>query len=140
MTLQEFIDEYGITLSSQPAGHNPHMEDSDRMDNWKCKLTAHKSAMDGLVQRKATMRLYFSKGVGHNGVAPGVAEVLECLASDAAGIENSKDFADWCSEYGYSTDSRRAEKVYRQCERQAERLQKFLGPEHYNDLLWNIER
>lgn len=132
MTLQQFIDKLGITISNQPTGENPHMEDSGRMDNWKVKLRSKKQG--------TTMRLYYSKGVGHHGAEPTADEVLDCLASDTAGIDNSNGFNDWCSEYGYDTDSRRAEKTYRQCERQAERLKKFLGEEYYNDLLWNIER
>lgn len=133
MTLQDFIAETGIVLNSQATSSNPHMEDSERMDNYRVKLRGKKLG-------NATMRLYFSKGVGHNGAEPTVDEVLDCLASDAAGIDNSRGFDDWCSEYGYDTDSRRAEKVYRQCERQAQRLKKFLGDDCYQQLLWDIER
>lgn len=140
MTLEQFINKTGIRISNQPTDHNPHIEGSGRMDNWKVKLTAKKSAMDGLVQSNATMRLYFSKGVGHNGAEPALDEVLDCMASDAAGIENSRDFDDWCDEYGYDVDSRRAEKTYKTCQRQAERLKKFLGEEYYNELLWDLDR
>lgn len=57
MTLQEFISETGIVLTSQPADHNPHMEGSERMDNYQVKFRAKNLG-------NATMRLYFSKGVG----------------------------------------------------------------------------
>jgi len=132
MTLNEFIEETGIVLTSEWTERNPHMEDSGRMDNWRVKLRNKKLGK--------TMRLYFSKGVGHNGAEPTIDEVLDCLASDAAGIDNSNGFDDWCDEYGYDPDSRRAEKIYKQCERQAERLKKFLGPDQYEQLLWNIDR
>lgn len=95
----------------------------------------------------AKMTVYFSMGGGHGGRAPEVADVLECMASDsaAAGIATSSgdapsDFADWCSEYGYDTDSRKAHRTYIICKRQAERLRKFLGEEAYEQLLWNTER
>jgi hypothetical protein len=71
---------------------------------------------------------------------PKLADVLDCLASDAAGFENAQSFEDWAAEYGYDTDSRKAEKVYRTVERQAKQLRRVLGDEGYNALLWDIER
>ncbi len=87
----------------------------------------------------ARMTLHFSKGVGHHGQAPEVTEVLDCLASDAAGIENSQDFEGFCSEYGYDTDSRKAEKTYKACVHQTERLKRFLGDDLYDQLVWHTE-
>lgn len=131
MTLQEFIDATGLVLTSQPTDRNPHMEDSGRMDNYKVKLRA---------KELGTMRLYFSKGFGHQGQPPELDEVLECLASDAAGIENSGSFEGWCGEYGYDTDSRRAARTYNNTERQADRLKQFLGEDYYQQLLWEVQR
>jgi hypothetical protein len=45
------------------------------------------------------MRVYFSQGSAHT-APPTLDDVLDCLASDAAGIENARGFDDWCSEYG----------------------------------------
>jgi hypothetical protein len=132
MTLQEFIDETGIASTSEWAERNPHMEDSDRMDNWRVRLRSRNTGR--------TMRLYYSKGVGHNGAKPETDEVLDCLAMDASGIDNARGFEDWCSEYGYDTDSRSAEKTYKVCIRQAERLRGFLGDDGYRVLLEDIER
>jgi hypothetical protein len=85
--------------------------------------------------------LVFSKGSGHNGEAPTVAEVLDCLASDAAGIENARDFEDWCSEYGYDTDSRKNARAYRACKRQAIALNRIMGNDGlYERLLFHTER
>lgn len=132
MTLEQFIAETGIVLTSEYADNNPHMEDSNSMDNYKVKLRGKRLG-------NATMRLYFSKGYGHHGVEPTAAEVLDCLASDASGVDDN-DFDDWCAEYGYETDSRRAEKTFKVCKQQAQRLNKFLGDEYYETLLWSIER
>lgn len=133
MTLQQFIDETGIVLTSVYTSHNPHMEGSESMDNYHVKLRAKKLG-------NATMRLYFSKGVGLKGAVPTADEVLDCLASDASSIENAGCFAEWASEIGYDEDSRRALKTFNTCERQAQRLNKFLGAEYYHQLLWDIER
>ena len=42
-----------------------------------------------------------------------------CFLSDALAAENS--FEDFCSEFGYDTDSRKAEKSYKACEKSAEK-------------------
>jgi hypothetical protein len=133
MTLNQLINETGITLTSERVSNNPHMDGSERMNNYKVKLRAKHLG-------NATMRLYYSKGYGHNGAEPTADEVLDCLASDASFVVNSRSFEDWCADLGYDTDSRKAEKTFKTCERQAERLQKFLGTEYYETLLWNIER
>lgn len=82
---------------------------------------------------------YYSKGYGHQGKPPTDEEVLDCLASEAAGVENAQGFSDWCSEYGYDTDSRKALKVFQACEKQAEKLKAFIGAD-YRGLLFDIER
>lgn len=134
MTLQEFIDETGIVLTSRKVVTNPHMEGSDSMDNYHVKLRAKSLG-------NATMRLYYSKGKGLNGVAPTADEVLDCLASDASSIENANNnFEAFCDDYGYDIDSRKAEKTFNACARQAQRLNKFLGEDYYRQLLWDVER
>lgn len=130
ITLQDFINARGLRLSAKPADRNPHMDDSDSMDHWRCTIRAPKGK---------TMRVYFSKGVGHHGAEPTLAEVLDCLASDSAGVANTS-FEEWCGEYGYDTDSRKALRTYRVCDRQAERLKDFLGSASFEELLWNVER
>jgi len=56
---------------------------------------------------------------------PTAADVLSCLCSDARGGEST--FEEFCSDFGYDTDSRKAERLYRECERSAKRVRQFLG-------------
>ena len=58
---------------------------------------------------------------------PEIADVMDCIISDAQGFENSPHFEDWASEYGYDTDSRTAEKTFNAVSHQTNRLKKFLG-------------
>ena len=62
-------------------------------------------------------------------------------ASDSSSIENNllTGFEGWASDLGYDPDSRKAEKIFKVCEKQAERLKKFLGDELYKILLWETE-
>jgi hypothetical protein len=61
---------------------------------------------------------------------PTAADVLHCLCSDSVSVDNAQSFEDWANELGYDSDSRRAEKLFRACEKAAVRLHRFLG-DHY---------
>lgn len=118
--IARFVKENNVRIAvSYGAPENP---DFENCDGWTVTLE-----MDG---RQMTTPFY--KGYGHHGEEPTAEEVLECLAMDAAGIENVFSFEDWCAEYGYDSDSRRAEKIYNACLRQTEKLRKFLGDKFYN--------
>ncbi len=130
MTINDFIKSAGLTMSAAWTDHNPTMENSEHMDHWRCIIRAG----------KARMSLVFSMGSGHGGKRPELADVLDCLASDAAGYENAKGFDDWCGDYGYDQDSRRALRTFKAVERQATSLHRVLGESAYNALLWDIER
>lgn len=71
---------------------------------------------------------------------PKVEDVLDCLASDACEYEGSRDFEDWASEYGYDTDSRKAESIYRIVSEQAKQLRQFLGRDAFRELIEDTER
>jgi hypothetical protein len=130
MNYTEFIQSAGISMRAERADSNPNMDSVAPMDHWKCHLRAGRSRMT----------VHFSMGVGHNGREPELSNVLGCLASDASGVENASGFEDWCAEYGYDTDSRKAERTFRACEREAKRLQAFLGESAYKTLLYDVER
>jgi hypothetical protein len=68
----------------------------------------------------------FFQGSAHTH-EPTAADVLYCLCLDASSVDTTSGFEDWCRDLGYDTDSRRAEKTYRACERIAVRLHAFLG-------------
>lgn len=126
ITLQKFIEDNKITIAAVRTQYNPCM-DRD-MDHYKATL----------YHSKRQMTIPFSKGYGNNGEFPTVDEVLECLASDSAGFDNSQSFEDWCDEYGFEHDAK-AKKTYAAVERNRAKLQKFLGDNLYKILLWNIE-
>lgn len=133
--LEELVEQNGITMTAEYASSNPNMDgpERDQMDHWKCVLLMR---ADG--RRQFT--IYFSMGVGHEGREPTVTEVLESVASDAAGFENAHDFESWCGEYGYDTDSRSAEKSFKTIERHTKKLRTFLGRDLFEALLWKTER
>ena len=57
---------------------------------------------------------------------PTAADVLACLCSDVSGVEH-ESFEGWAADRGYDADSRKAESIYRECEKLVPRLRRFLG-------------
>jgi hypothetical protein len=58
---------------------------------------------------------------------PETFDALHCILSDASGFENSSGFEDWASDYGYDTDSRKAERIYRSVEVVYTNVKRLLG-------------
>lgn len=79
----------------------------------------------GDVVRARGRSFYIDKGSRWEAKAPKLADVLQCLASDAGALEET--FEDWCSNYGYDSDSRKAEKTYRACVETAQQLVRLFG-------------
>jgi hypothetical protein len=127
--LSRFVAKHGVTIRSEWADANPNMDSDQQMNHYKVTLRA----------KGRQLTTYFSMGLGLSG-EPKVGNVLDCLASDSASIENARSFEDWAGDLGYDTDSRKAEKTFKACERQAAKLKQFLGEDAYNELLWNTER
>lgn len=114
----KFVKDNEVTISvSYGAPENPEFMDAD---GWTVTLE--------MAGRRMTTHFY--KGYGHQGKEPTAEEVLECLVLDAA-IENLS-YEEWCAEYGYDSDSWRAEKIYAECLKQTEELRKFLGDKFYD--------
>lgn len=64
--------------------------------------------------------------IGGKVIEPDACDVLHSLALDADVIDCA-GFEDWASNFGYDTDSRKAEAVYRECLEQALKLRAALG-------------
>ena len=129
-TMPQFCQKHRISARVELADENPNMTDMvEGSRHWK------------VILRRAgrQMTVPFSTGPAIE-KEPTAEDVLSCLASDTAGYENANGFEDWAGEYGYDTDSRRAERTWKAVEKQAEKLARFLPVDLYNDLLWDTER
>lgn len=130
ISLQDFIGNTAIRASVRYADSNPNMPDMGAgATHWLVTLRSG----------RFSMRVPFSQGSAYT-KEPTAADVLDCLASDAAGFENAQSFEDWCAEYGYDTDSRKAFRTYSTIRRQANKLRAMLGDANYETLLWKTER
>jgi len=127
-TIPQFVKENKIRINVEYADTNKNAPDWKNANHYKVTL------------KKGNKQLstYFSQGYGIT-EEPTAEDVLNCLGSDSAGIENARSFEDWASEYGYDTDSRKAERLFHICEKQADKLKNFLGDTLYNELLFNTD-
>lgn len=123
----KFIADTGVTMTSKHAGQTREDRGTLR-DDWRVRLEC----------QGRQMRLKYSQGSGWNGKPPILSDVLECLASDAATIENSNGFEDWASDLGFDTDSRKAETSYKQCQKQTDDLRRLFDT-HFDRLLWELD-
>jgi len=129
MEIKKFVELNKITMQSENVLANKNMPDWASARHYKAVFK----------YGKRQMTTYFSMGLGLID-APTVEDVLDCLASDSAGVENARDFADWCNDYAYNQYDKKAEKTYKVCVRLAEKLETLLGEGLYNELLWETER
>lgn len=66
--------------------------------------------------------------------APDVESVLWCTVTDSEVLFNRMTFEDFCSDYGYDSDSRKTYKMYKACLEQGQKLNKLLGESLINEL------
>lgn len=119
MNITQFCNKYGVKATADYADRNPHMDDMvPGSSHWRVTLRRKGS--------RKQLTVPFSMGPALIG-QPEADSVLDCLVSDAAGLDGSRSFEEWCGDYGYDTDSRRAERTYKAVEKQSRKLRNFLG-------------
>ena len=67
-------------------------------------------------------------------VTPDVHDVLHSLLSDGSAWFDAQSFEDWAGDFGYDSDSRKAEAVYRECLETGRKLTSALGAERVAEL------
>lgn len=129
LTIQEFITKNGITMTVEPTTGNPNIDSETKMNHYRVIFSG------GLTE----LTTFFSMGLGLEG-KPQVEDVLDCLAQEASGFEDARTFEDWCDNFGYDTDSRKAERTWMAAVDGAKLLKSFLGLVEYDHLLNEVER
>ena len=76
--------------------------------------------------RTATLAAQIAKA---QKVRPSAAEVLACACRE--GMDADQSFENWCGDFGYDTDSRKAEDTYRACTENGKKARRILGAENY---------
>lgn len=95
-------------LSGAAEKSNPDMP-----NNWRVKLTMHNQSF--------SCDFYGGSAV----TKVSAADVISSLCSDARAGEQT--FEEFCSEFGYDTDSRKARNTWKACKYTSARFRAFLG-------------
>ena len=130
MNFQEYAELHDLGFTYAATDTNPSMDALHPMDHYLIGIYHRPLGED-----QKLFTLYYSKGVGHEGKPPTIAEVLECLQMDASMLDQASDFEDWAADLGYDADSRSAETIYKGCVEQTTRFKEFLGEDLFNDFL-----
>lgn len=128
-TLKQFVKQYHIRMSHKLIDTNPFWDSRIQANHYEVILRCG----------GRTYTLPFSMGIGitHE---PTAEEVLECLALDAVGIENTGSFEDWAENYGYSRKDDKHLGVYHVCQKNTANLKRLLGSDEiYHELLYDTE-
>ena len=123
MNMNEFIEKHGIKCAVVGDAKKPW----DKRDEWQQSANGFRVRMTAHGRR---MELDFFMGNAITGV-PQAEDVLDCLQSDSSVM--GMDFEEWCGDLGYDPDSRKAEKMYRETDRQARRVFRFMGREMFDE-------
>lgn len=91
----------------------PDYSDEDGWEHHAYKVRLHRAG------RQMTTTWMQGLGITDD---PNPRDVLESLFLDAAGYDNARGFEDWANDYGYDSDSRKAEALYRRVGQNAKRL------------------
>ena len=118
--MQRLCERYHIHIECHYGGNKGPPPDAWQCHPYRVKLWRY---VDG---KKRTISVDFFCGMAWN-AEPRAADVLSSLVSDASSVHES--FEDWCANYGYDTDSRKAERTYKACQELAPKVLRFLGDE-----------
>lgn len=112
--LETKLEALGIKAEAKYVGSAPEGWGDRGASAWKVKLVRR--------GRQLTVGFFTGSAITND---PDAASVISCLISDARAGEQS--FEEFCSDFGYDEDSRKAEKTWNACRIIAPRIERFLG-------------
>ena len=113
MTMQGFLQKHRIEMTAELVESNPNIADMPAGSrHWRCVFGPE-------------LHAFYSQGPAIER-EPEAADVLACIANDAASVD-CNDFETWAAEFGYDSDSRRAERIFNACREERRNLKRFLG-------------
>lgn len=124
VTLKRNGREVVTTDYTAGAGHCPAYKLSMKEAGGRNSIMRHEM----LRHECETGRVYRRYGPGVAKIEPDAVSVVWSLTRDAD-VLDAGGFEEWASEYGYDADSRKAEKIYRDCLDLALKLRAGLGDE-----------
>jgi hypothetical protein len=123
MTLETLCSQLEISMSYDDRGVKV---DRDINPPWE-----HHAYSVKVTRGAESFETTYRQGLAHTD-GPSLVTVLACLMSDATAGELGS-FEAFCDDFGYDTDSRRAESTYNACKDTAAAMHRLLG-EHFESV------
>jgi hypothetical protein len=127
-TSTQFVQDWGIIAISEQVDKNLNNPAWLSANHYRVKMIYRHGA------KHPQYTTYYSMGSALKG-KPTAADVLLSLSMDIVGLKDSANFEDWAANYGYDSDSREAEKIFRTIEKQAEDVENWLPTAAYKQFL-----
>lgn len=119
---QFILDLMGVTFSSRRVATRTNADDWDASaSHWSVTIK----------RNGKRMRIFYSMGSAHIG-SPQDADIMAAILRDHESA--SEDFADWCANLGYDTDSRKALRTYKACKRIGTSMARLFTSAELSDL------
>ena len=129
--VEKFLEDRSIEFIVEYLGVFRNKDDCD-WEHHKSIATFHRGDSRSNNPDIAIVESFdFHMGMGTNG-EPHAADVLHSLCLDIASAEIS--FEDWCADYGYDSDSRKAERIYNACNAEAKKVRRLFSDDEIFEL------
>lgn len=120
MTIQQFIDREGLKMDLVRIPFRTDIDISgfdDNASHWQFRIYYP-------YQAGKEIKGHYSQGsaIKRN---PTITDILNSMILDTVSVD--QPFGGWCQDYGYDEDSRKALKMYRECEKEYVQLLKMFG-------------
>ena len=114
---EAFLKRHGLKFKAEYLEHGPHFDDDEKRgverDIWRLSI---KRGARGFSVRFGNSL----KESDHGNTPPTAYDLLTCLTKYDPGT-----FEDFCADFGYNEDSRRAEKTYKAVKREWAKVSRF---------------
>jgi len=125
---QVFLEKVGIVAVITYLDNNPPAWDKDTHDHNHYRVTLRRKDGD---KERFVFQFWDSIANSNSGEKPTAYDVLSCVSSETTIYD---DFAEFCSEFGYDQDSRKAEQLWKTYDKQSRKLNDFFTEEELEDL------
>lgn len=108
--------------------------EEDYKDEWKKTANKYKAK---IIYNKKSMTTVYYTGSGWK-KDPVLEDILGSILQDTTYLDYG--FEDFANEMGYDPDSRKAEKIYKEIQKQAKKINRIFSKEEQEELLTYLEK
>ena len=125
-----------LSITSEYKGDknwNFDIDDKNRIDNYNNHIIIVKNTS---TRRQCQYEYWNSIVDGEITDNKSLLQAFNCLLLDCTGVMYNQSFQEFCSEYGYNSDSIKALKIYNACKKQYQKASRILN--YKDELIWKI--